>query len=106
MTAEEYLKIKQRNVTFSGEIGIAVSYGDALKAVEMAREEVKSSADQIIESIRSNANELSSVEFEKRAVLAAFSGLCENINYTNLDDTIIRKAISMGRRLSNKYFNE
>lgn len=100
MKAEEYLKTVLSESTFVHDKMGAVSYEDALKAVQMAREEVKISADAIIEATRDSVKLLSDVEFERHAILAAISGLCANPNYTNMDDSIALTAVAIAKKVS------
>lgn len=96
MTAEDFLKLQQKQ-SFTESV---VSYKDALEAVKMARKEVKTSADAVIEATRDSAKVLSDVKFERHAILAAISGLCANPNYTNMEQSIVLTAVAIAKRLS------
>ena len=85
MTAEEYLHTKKREQFYPGHTYYWVSLEDALKAINMAREEVKVSADKLIEATRDNVKMISDVEFKKQAVMAALQGHCANPHETWLD---------------------
>lgn len=78
MTAEEYLDDNKREHFYPGHTYYYVSLEDALKAVNMAREEVKSSADKLIEATRDNVKMISDVEFKRQAAIAALQGFCAN----------------------------
>lgn len=78
MTAEEYLDDNKRGHFYPGHTYYWVSLEDALKAVNMAREEVKSSADKLIEATRDNVKMISDVEFKRQAAIAALQGFCAN----------------------------
>lgn len=78
MTAEEYLNTKKQERFYPGHTYYEVSFEDALKAVNMAREEVKSSADKLIEAARDNVKIISDVEFKRQAAIAALQGCCAN----------------------------
>lgn len=78
MTAEEYLHTKKKEQFYPGHTYYWVSLEDALKAINMAREEVKGSADKLIEATRDNVKMISDVEFKRQAAIAALQGYCAN----------------------------
>lgn len=78
MTAEEYLDSKKIEQYTPGHTYYMVSLEDALKAVNMSREEVKSSADKLIEAARDNVKMINDVEFKRQAAIAALQGYCAN----------------------------
>lgn len=95
MTAEEYLDSKKIEQYTPGHTYYMVSLEDALKAVNMAREEVKSSADKLIEAARDNVKIISDVEFKRQAAIAALQGYCANSH-----EAMIRMDIEEIARLS------
>lgn len=78
MTAEEYLHTKKKEQFYPGHTYYWVSLEDALKAINMAREEVKGSADKLIEAMRDNVKMINDVEFKKSVAIAALQGFCAN----------------------------
>lgn len=101
MTAEEYLDDNKREHFYPGHTYYYVSLEDALKAVNMAREEVKSSADKLIEATRDNVKMISDVGFKKQAVIAALQGYCANPH-----ETLLRLDIKEIAELSVKQADE